>query len=154
MAEIEKILRAKKVMADQESLVFMQPKPEKKKEAPRIDQVKRKSYDIPDGGHPAGLNEVGEDITLAEYVAKKDMERTQTSNVDTNRVGTQIDEETFYLLLYRPSGQESETTCFHPLFEMYEHLLNDVLPEFENVNTDKECWRWMEGHLGILTQEW
>lgn len=139
----------------------MQPKPEKKEETKPVkkEEVKRKSLDIPEATQKTkhdGLNDIGGDITVAEYVAgeaKKEMEKTHTSVANSNNQ-TQIDEETFYLLLYKPSGQESETTCFHPLFEMYEHLLNDVLPSYENVNTQRECMQWMERHLGILTQEW
>ena len=50
MAEIDKILRAKKIMADQESLVFMQPKPEKKEESKPVkkEEIKRKSLYIPE----------------------------------------------------------------------------------------------------------
>ena len=38
--------------------------------------------------------------------------------------------ETFYLLLYKPQGNLETGVVYHPLYELYESILNEELPMY------------------------
>jgi len=43
---------------------------------------------------------------------------------------------------------------FHPLYETYEHILNEELPMYENIQSIREASDFMDFHLGILTTQY
>jgi len=39
---------------------------------------------------------------------------------------------------------------FHPLYELYENILNEELPMYEGINSLKEATSFMDYQMGIL----
>jgi len=40
---------------------------------------------------------------------------------------------------------------FHPLYEIYENILNEELPLYQGIQTDQEVKDFMDFHLGVLS---
>lgn len=84
----------------------------------------RKRKPSPPRGAAVEENFENKDLTLADYVKKQE-------NFTQSTEGNLKDEnvETFYLLEYKPK-QADEGTVFHPLYEIYENILNEELPMY------------------------
>ena len=62
------------------------------------------------------------------------------------------DVDTQYLLLYKPSGELQEGHAHHPLYDLYEELLNAELPMYEVIKYEEEAMDFLEYTMSLFNK--
>lgn len=156
LVEINKTLRAKKLMCDQDNFTVTVKKPKLVKPLKSNSQTRTpinrndEKMQSPPGLTLEHLKVTKKTPDVTHLPSPTNAEPPKMITVSTpNTV-----EETFYLLHYKPTVQEIDNMEFHPLYEIYEHLLNDELPMYENIESLADAASFMDYYLGILNNQY